>query len=196
MQPRPNDVPIPVKVVIAGALGVGKTTMVGAISEIEPLTTEGEMTAVSFGVDDSSVVPHKTTTTVALDFGRITLEHGAIVLYLFGTPGQHRFDFIWDELIVGALGAIVVVDSRRIDHSHAAVRYFEQRALPYVVTVNKFDGTLHHDLDDVRLALDLSPAVPVIAADARSREGVKSALIELLSTAIHRAEAAGIASAP
>ena len=186
----PHESPIPVKVVIAGGLGVGKTTMVGTISEIEPLTTEGEMTEVSFGVDDSSVVPQKRTTTVALDFGRITIDQGSIVLYLFGTPGQHRFDFIWDELIVGALGAVVLVDSRRLDACFAAVDYFEQRDVPFVVAVNTFDGELHHELSDVRAALQVKPGVRVVEADARSRDGVKRALIELLDTVMERAAAA------
>jgi signal recognition particle receptor subunit beta len=189
-----HGVPVPVKVVIAGGLGVGKTTLVGTISEIEPLTTEGEMTEVSLGVDDSSVVPRKRTTTVAMDFGRITLDRGSIVLYLFGTPGQDRFSFVWDELVTGALGAIVVVDTRRLEACFAAVDYFEQREIPFVVAVNTFDGQLHHDLADVRQALHVNPAVRVIAADARSREGVKTALIDLLDTVVERATAAGAAS--
>ena len=187
---RRHGVPVPVKVVIAGGLGVGKTTMVGTISEIEPLTTEGEMTEVSLGVDDSTAVPRKRTTTVAMDFGRITLDRGSIVLYLFGTPGQDRFSFVWDELVTGALGAIVVVDTRRLEACFGAVDYFEQRDIPFVVAVNTFDGELHHDLDDVRQALDVKPTVRVIAADARSREGVKTALIDLLDTVVERATTA------
>jgi signal recognition particle receptor subunit beta len=180
--------PTPVKIVIAGGFGVGKTTLVAAVSEIVPLTTEAAMTTASVGVDDLSALPNKTTTTVAMDFGRITLDTD-LILYLFGTPGQDRFWFMWDDLCRGAIGAVVLVDTRRLDACFAAVDYFEQRELPFVVAINCFDGVLAHAIDDVREALVIGPDTPIVACDARVRESAKTTLIELVQHALARASA-------
>jgi hypothetical protein len=179
--------PVPVKILVAGGFGVGKTTAVTTISEIAPLTTEAEMTSVAAGVDDGSMVPGKTTTTVAMDFGRITIDD-SIKLYIFGTPGQDRFGFMWADLARGALGALVMVDSRRLDDCYAAVDYFERMGLPFVVAVNQFDGVLEHDLDTVRWALAIDPAVPVIAFDARRFLSVRDAVLLILEEALVRAK--------
>lgn len=178
--------PVPVKIVIGGGFGVGKTTTVNAISEIAPLRTEAEMTEASVGIDDPGQRPDKTTTTVALDFGCVTIDR-SLKLYLFGTPGQARFGFMWDDLTRGALGAVVVVDSGRLDDCYPAVDYFERAELPFVVAVNTFDGRLEHDLDTVRWALAVNQHVPVVAFDARVRRSVRDTLLVLLELALDRA---------
>ena len=176
-------VTVSAKIVIAGGFGVGKTTSVGAISEIPPVRTEAWMTAAGQQVDRLDPGTDKVTTTVAMDFGRITLDEG-LVLYLFGTPGQARFWPMWDDLCRGAVGALVLVDTRRLDLSFAAVNYFEQDTdLPFVVCVNLFDGILTHDLDDVRKALRLDPATPVVTCDARSSPSVAQALLAVVDHA-------------
>ncbi len=175
--------PIPVKIVVAGGFGVGKTTTVGAISEISPLTTEAVMTSAGVGVDDPGQAIGKTTTTVAMDFGCVTIDR-SLKLYLFGTPGQSRFGFMWDDLSLGALGALVVVDSSRLDDCYPAVDYFERARLPFVVAVNAFDGKLAHDLDEVRWALAIDERIPVVAFDARNRISVRDALLVLLDRAL------------
>ena len=172
---------ISAKIVVAGGFGVGKTTSVGSVSEIAPLNTEAWMTETGEGVDPVDPRSGKTTTTVAMDFGRITL-HPDLVLYLFGTPGQARFWFLWDDLCRGALGAVVLVDTRRIEESFAAINYFENDSdVPFIVAVNLFDGRLTHDLDEVREALALAPEVPLMTCDARDPGSTAKALQELVS---------------
>ncbi|MDN3352208.1 ATP/GTP-binding protein [Actinomadura sp. DC4] len=176
---RGAAMPLAVKILVAGGFGVGKTSMVGAVSEIKPLRTEEQLTDRSVGVDDVSGVERKTTTTVAMDFGRITIRDG-LVLYLFGTPGQDRFWFMWDELALGALGAVVLADTRRLADCFPSIDYFERRRLPFIIGVNCFDGALRYDSEEIRAALDLDPKIPVILCDVRKRESGKQVLITLV----------------
>ncbi|MFJ1901793.1 MULTISPECIES: GTP-binding protein [unclassified Streptomyces] len=184
---RPVE-PVTLKILVAGGFGVGKTTMVGAVSEIRPLRTEERLTEAGRPVDDLAGVEAKTTTTVAMDFGRITLRED-LVLYLFGTPGQDRFWFLWDELAQGALGAVVLADTRRLEDSFAAVDYFERRKIPFAVAVNCFEGADRFPAETVRAALDLDPGVPLLQCDARDRSSVRDVLVAVVEHALARVDA-------
>ncbi|MFJ8108424.1 GTP-binding protein [Streptomyces sp. NPDC096132] len=175
--------PVTLKILVAGGFGVGKTTLVGAVSEIRPLRTEEYLTEAGRPVDDLTGVERKHTTTVAMDFGRITLRED-LVLYLFGTPGQERFWFMWDELSEGALGAVVLADTRRLEDCFAAVDYFERRSIPFLIGVNCFEGAARYPEGDVRRALDLDDDVPVILCDARDRLSVRDVLVGVVQHAM------------
>ena len=188
MDSRPSDpaaAPIITKIIIAGGFGVGKTTLVRTISEIRPLRTEEVLSDRGTGIDDTAGVERKTTTTVAMDFGRISFR-GGVSLYLFGTPGQERFWFMWDELAYGALGAVVLADTRRLVDCFASVDYFEHRETPFIVAANCFDDARQYEPKDIRIALDLEPDVPIVLCDARQRESVKKVLVTSVSHSLQQ----------
>lgn len=180
-----GPVPFAVKIIVSGGFGVGKTTMIGAVSEIDPLTTEERLTVVSDGIDSLAGVEHKATTTVALDFGRLTFAKQQMILYLFGTPGQDRYWFTWDDLVVGAVGAVVLVDTRRLPDSFGPVGYFEQRGIPFVVAVNEFAGAPYrYTRTEIRQALGIPDRVPVVQCDAREPRSAITVLLALVEHAL------------
>jgi len=178
-QGGPEDAPVAIKILVAGGFGAGKTTLVGSLTEIRPLRTEEPLSELGTHLDITDGVERKSTTTVALDFGRITIRDN-LVIYLFGTPGQERFWFMWDELSIGAIGAVVLADTQRVADCFASIDYFEHHGMPFIVAVNCFDGAPRFDPDDIRIALSLGPGVPIVMCDARDRDSVKHVLVSLV----------------